>query len=1144
MAKVTKRISMAMAVVFTAFAILTSATPALAAKKKVVKKAKKKVVAVKKTVKASTSASTASYNKALAAVKVAEGAFKYDMTNKDNVAYAQVKADLAQSAIDAVSDNSAKAYLGARLAVVMNKITVAQANLAKNVTPAEVKDVASATALNGTTVLVKFSKAQSFASAADFTFDGGLTVTNAAVKQDDNTTVVLTTSAQDTTKTYKVSYKGADTGLTVKGMAVATTPSAIVLSQKATQSQVGMNVTLTATVTPKSAGVPVTFNVIDTDTSTATLNTAIVKEVMTDSNGVASVTYTRYYGSNDSIRVYPTGAPTVADTGYAWWGSSKRLSITSNTTTAVSNGGVVTYTVNLKDANGNNLPNAYLNVLFKENLDASGTSATAASTSTNASTLTTTGSTLYVRNIAGQSPVMNILTLTTDSNGNASFSVTGTSTTATPVVYYTNDTTSNTTLANANTVKIDNTLMQLVADSAVFGSSKYTITTDLKNGTTTNATVGAEQDYVVTVKNADGTAFAGGLITVGINEILTGGVTTHARITDIYHDAGLSIDDSPVLYASNVGTTTDSTGYTKVSLTLNSNGQAEVGIKNTSSANEVATPVFWVDSNTNGLVESTESSYIAGTTLFLTAQVSGAGLKFYDTISQDSKIAGIDATKSVFVRLRAEDQSGNKIANALGGSTVTYTVNNTGANPLDIISVNAWDDSAKVASNCSNIQINSATQTLSGSNLATAYAVNPGSSATITATTTLPIVLLQVKPHSTTNTLSSMNIQGQFSVVLASGVTGSNLYSTSNLPFSWAKGNNLASSASGNLVYTGTVQSVQRTTDATGKKLADAFIKLDSGDYITVPLYTNDVTLQGTEYSNGAYIQPYMLSYRLTAGDKVQITLYETDGVAVNIPAGSPAGTLGINTNIWKFVNVDNSEDQTLTTPGVNGTAIPTTLTGVAATSTTDGAPIVPYSTTGGQPTILKIATATCGTAGTLTFVINGITVPVTFATTDNSAALVAGKINAATNLAGLGNAVAVVATADVNVTAPNNGTITDTPDATVAIGTISQTQAHADGTPVKAVYSFTFTTNPATSDIVTVTLGTSTVSLTGVASGATAGQYVVGANATATAANIATAIGSSITGYDVTSTGSTVVLTQHTPGTTGTAKLIVSIHR
>lgn len=318
----------------------------------------------------------------------------------------------------------------------------------------------------------------------------------------------------------------------------------------------------------------------------------------------------------------------------------------------------------------------------------------------------------------------------------------------------------------------------------------------------------------------------------------------------------------------------------------------------------------------------------------------------------------------------AVDQSGNTITQTLNDSSVTYTINNTGANPLQITGVVSADYNDNLTGTVKNVQINGAQQTLSGDSFASPYTVNPGGAATVTLTTNEPEVLLSILPNITSNNTSStsatasMNVTAQFSVVLASGATGSNLYSASTQPFTWATAQQTFASPTGNLVYTGTVSSIQKTVSSTGQVLS-AFVKLDNGNYMTLPLFNNDIILQGTDFTNGSYINATTLLWRLTAGDRVQVTLYEANGISVDSTGTHPSS--GGNTNIWKFVNVDNSEDTTKTT---TVTAPTMDVMPSVVASTTDAGKVVASCSSVALPSgyAIYVANAAASTALSLTY--------------------------------------------------------------------------------------------------------------------------------------------------------------------------------
>ncbi|NOU95154.1 hypothetical protein GC093_18265 [Paenibacillus sp. LMG 31456] len=84
-------------------------------------------------------------------------------------------------------------------------------------------EVSSVSAVNNTIVEIAFNKEIPSLNASDFTFDNGLSVTGATYKSDSKSVVLLTTSVQTIDQVYKLSYKGKDTGKTIKGVAFIVT---------------------------------------------------------------------------------------------------------------------------------------------------------------------------------------------------------------------------------------------------------------------------------------------------------------------------------------------------------------------------------------------------------------------------------------------------------------------------------------------------------------------------------------------------------------------------------------------------------------------------------------------------------------------------------------------------------------------------------------------------------------------------------------------------------------------------------------------------------------------------------------------------------------------------------------------------------
>ncbi|MCU6793928.1 S-layer homology domain-containing protein [Paenibacillus sp. WQ 127069] len=107
----------------------------------------------------------------------------------------------------------------ARLAYEFNTSKAAYISKGKDFANTGLSDVSSVSVVNNSSVEVTFHKDVITVNETDFTFDNGLNITNAALKTDSKTVVVLTTSIQSTGTVYKLSYRGKDTGLTFTGFA-------------------------------------------------------------------------------------------------------------------------------------------------------------------------------------------------------------------------------------------------------------------------------------------------------------------------------------------------------------------------------------------------------------------------------------------------------------------------------------------------------------------------------------------------------------------------------------------------------------------------------------------------------------------------------------------------------------------------------------------------------------------------------------------------------------------------------------------------------------------------------------------------------------------------------------------------------------
>ncbi|SKA94295.1 S-layer homology domain-containing protein [Sporosarcina newyorkensis] len=528
--------------------------------------------------------------------------------------------------------------------------------------------VASVKAVNATTVEVTMKDKVDNINSLNFTIDG-LTVSNAAVKQSDDKTVVLTTAAQKGGEKYTVNLDGKAIG-TFTGMS-AVVPTKVSMTTDNVQGKVGQQVILTADVGVKEAGVPVTFNV-KAQTQT-TLNKDQVFETTTNAEGLATFSYTQYAAGQDEVVVYPTGAPTVRDYATVNWGVDSILTLEEDDKkgTSLNNGENKVYKVTYKDPKtGKPVANETLNVTFKENVDVAVNKLTDATINGKKAHQTTNGD-------------VSAVTVTTDSKGEATFTVSGTNTKATPVVFADGSGYSN----NKIDSKLDRTELQVAGKELTFAAvhEKYAIEVT-RDGSEEAATgLNNGRKYKVAVKDENGKAAAGEVVNVAFDEVLDRVISTNTKAQFIIDNDDLK------------GTTT-ANGSQQVSIQLDGKGEAEFKIATATANNkDYATPVVWIDinssSNKDGNLEQGEPTQKAGMTYFVEEKIQESKLAVYNK-ANGLKVSSTNPLKDTDVaefRLNVANQSGEAFAGSVKSFKATYQVTNQGTNDVYV-----WTDASQV----------------------------------------------------------------------------------------------------------------------------------------------------------------------------------------------------------------------------------------------------------------------------------------------------------------------------------------------------------------------------------------------------------------------------------------------------------------
>lgn len=526
------------------------------------------------------------------------------------------------------------------------------------------KDVASVKAINDTTVEVTFKEAQKAENikAADFKIEG-LTVSNAALKQTDSKVVVLTTSKQEAAKEYVITYKENDTK-TFVGFNAAI-PTAIKSTevkpyQTSQQAKIGEQVTVKATVTvaegANKAGIPVTF-VVDNNKDTASGNNANqgkdqTVEVLTDENGVAYYTYTQYAASTDTVTAYPTGAPTQRTTTNVFWGVAQPLAVTEATEGSVlANDGKKVYKVSAPEYKGKTV-----NVTFAENFNVTPDKVDYKAK--------INGVTPFQTQIAGKADAAKPVTVTLDSNGEATFTVTGANTTVTPVVFF-DDVKTNVDGLN----RLNKTELQATAASVKFDNIKtVSLTNEAKGTSKASVSTKAVATDAKFSENVGGREFVA-TYTDENGKLAPKGATVYVTFAEKESDKEAKLQGALRVFGENGAQATvafkDSvTGNNVYKLTVGDNGQVKYTVSSTVE-NNYATPITFLDNGsnkTNNTLDQYDTQAKAETTYFGDATVKTAVATYYHDkaltkpvdLAKDKIVPGTP----VYVEYQTVDQNG------------------------------------------------------------------------------------------------------------------------------------------------------------------------------------------------------------------------------------------------------------------------------------------------------------------------------------------------------------------------------------------------------------------------------------------------------------------------------------------------------
>ncbi|MEK4128659.1 S-layer homology domain-containing protein [Solibacillus sp. FSL W8-0474] len=520
-------------------------------------------------------------------------------------------------------------------------------------------------AINATTVEVTFAEEVTDVQALDFKISG-LEVSNKVVKQTDKKTVVLTTSPQTAGVEYTVTVNGDEVGKFTGVSAVI--PTKVEMVTSSVQGKLGQQVSVQAKVTvaegQSKAGIPVTFSIPGNNNDA--VYPTVTGEAFTNADGVATYTYTRYGAGTDSVTAYATGDRSKFAIGYVFWGVEQILTITEVTEGAtINNGANKTYKVTYKNpTTGRAEANVALNVGVLENMNV---------TADKLQNVTVNG--VKVAQLSNNTNTT-AARITTDSKGEATFTLSGTNAEVTPVVFAANDVKNSNNTVTADH-RYDASDLQTTAAKVKFAAvqAEYTIELTRDGGEVAATGEANGREYKVLVKDKAGNVAKNETVNVAFNEDLDRVIATNTK-------AGFVNPDTEKFYP------VSSTGnkFKQISVKTNDKGEASFIIAtDAANVNDYATPIAWIDINNadakQGSLDEGEPKTIAAISHFQAPYLDGAEIKSYKAGKKATKF---DSNETAEFKAELVNQSGKVFTAGYTMGNVTYTVYNDGAEDVKV----------------------------------------------------------------------------------------------------------------------------------------------------------------------------------------------------------------------------------------------------------------------------------------------------------------------------------------------------------------------------------------------------------------------------------------------------------------------------
>ncbi len=456
--------------------------------------------------------------------------------------------------------------------------------------------------------------------------------------------------------------------------AASCTPTAITTSPTAANRQVGTTHTQTATADcdaptgsttrPKAANAAITFVV---DAPVGSLNADLTLTATTNTDGIATVTWSRTNPDNDNVATYPTAQPAVRATGVVrWTAAAAPLTITPDEAATINNTACKAFTVKTQNITTGAAASQKILLNFTQN--SPGTTVGAATTNKDFGAFFKIPS----NGVASASPTASTYNaiLTTNSTGDGTFDVCGAGTdgTVTPVGYIDED--SDNTRDAGEDISDTGGAVTLQGVRAVI-----TITPT----TATSASTGGQVVYQVTAVDQYGVAVTAALDVSFVETTDDSTTTTTAAViswTD--NDTSLSTTASSGCATASSGTTAQNLG--RVQIIPTSAGKFNFAVCDATA--ETATPIVWQDVTSDDNVRQTaEPQASGGAVTWATAAATTAKLSpssATNTASSETTSGNNSSIGEERYTAQVTDQSGNAvIPSTTATTTVVFTVKNT-----------------------------------------------------------------------------------------------------------------------------------------------------------------------------------------------------------------------------------------------------------------------------------------------------------------------------------------------------------------------------------------------------------------------------------------------------------------------------------